>query len=68
MSLRWYSSGWIRVLACWGFHHSHRHGLPGKAGLLVDLQRYTGGTVRSFPYVCQSALMFANQMVLHGFQ
>ena len=40
----------------------------GKAGLLVLLSRYTGGTLRSFPYVHQCALMFANSMVLHGFQ
>jgi len=38
-----------------------------KAGLPVHLKRYTDGTVRSFPYVRQCALMFANRMVLHGF-
>jgi hypothetical protein len=34
----------------------------------VHLKRYTDGTVRSFLYVRQCALMFANRMVLHGFQ
>ena len=44
------------------------NGPLGKGELPVHLKRYTGGTLRSFPYVCQCALMFANRMVLHGFQ
>ena len=45
---------------CMTNSYSCGNGLPGKAGLSVDLQRYTGGTVRSFPYVRQCALLFAN--------
>jgi len=53
--------------SCSNCHVSRCNGLLGKAGLLVLLSRYTGGTLRSFPYVRQCALMFANCMVLHGF-
>jgi hypothetical protein len=56
-----------KFLFMWLQGFSEGNWTAGKAGLLVLLSRYTGGTLRSFPYVRQCAPLFANRMVLHGF-